>query len=122
MDTNDVRTRTGYKLEELTIDAILEGELGIDDFRISAEQLRHQADVSETAGYRQLAGNLRRASELTGISNQEILAMYDALRPGRATFELLIALAERLERDLEAPLTAALVRVAAEVYVQRDLI
>jgi propanediol dehydratase small subunit len=122
MDPDSVRTRTGYRLEELTIDAVLEGELSIDDFRISAEQLRHQADASEAAGYRQLAGNLRRASELTGISNQEILAIYDALRPGRATHEHLVALAERLERDLEAPLTAALVREAAEVYVQRNLI
>ena len=122
MGTSDVRTRTGYTLDQLTIDAVLEGALGIDDFRISAEQLRHQADASEKAGYRQLADNLRRASELTGIPNEEILAIYDALRPGRATHEQLVTLAERLERDLMAPLTAALVREAAEVYLQRDLI
>lgn len=121
MANKDVRTRTGKELGELTIEAVLEGELGIDDFRISAEQLRRQADASEEAGYHQLAGNLRRAAELTSISNEEMLAIYDALRPGRATCGELVSLADRLENDLDAPRTAALVREAAEVYALRGL-
>ena len=122
MESDAVRTRTGYTLDELTLDAVLDGQLSIEDFRISAEQLRKQADASEGAGYYQLADNLRRAAELTGVSNEELLAIYDTLRPGRATRGELVALADRLEDELQAPQTAALVREAAEVYVRRGLV
>ena len=117
-----VHTKSGRALEELTIEAVLAGELTVDDFRISSETLRQQADAAEGAGYSQLAGNLRRAAELTRLSNQEVLDIYDTLRPGRATYDQLIALAERLENDLEAVLTAALVREAATAYLGRGLI
>jgi propanediol dehydratase small subunit len=116
-----VRTRSGRTLDELTIDAVLAGELTVADFRISDETLRRQADSAEAAGYRELAENLRRAAELTRLSNQEVLDVYDTLRPGRATHDQLIALAERLEREYQAPLTAALVREAAEVYLKRGI-
>lgn len=121
MSEESLRTRTGRGLDELTIEAVLEGAVGVADFSISAEQLRHQAEQSEQAGYAQLAESLRRASELTAVSNEEILALYGALRPGRATYEELVGLAERLEREHEAPRTAALVREAAEVYRARGV-
>jgi propanediol dehydratase small subunit len=117
-----VRTKSGRTLDELTIDAVLAGKLTVADFRISDETLRRQADSAEAAGYRQLAENLRRAAELTRLSNQEVLDVYDALRPGRATYDQLIALAERLEGKHQATLTAALVREAAEVYLKRGII
>jgi propanediol dehydratase small subunit len=59
---------------------------------------------------------------LTGISNQEVLDIYEALRPGRSTYKELIALADRLKEDLDAPLTAAFVREAAEVYQERGIL
>jgi propanediol dehydratase small subunit len=117
-----VRTKSGRALDELTIEAILAGELTVADFRISAETLRRQADSAEAAGYRQLAENLRRAAELTRLSNQEVLDVYDALRPGRTTYDQLIALAKRLEREHQATLTAGLVREAAQVYLGRGII
>jgi propanediol dehydratase small subunit len=43
------------------------------------------------------------------------------LRPGRATYDELEALAESLERS-EAPRNAALIREAAQVYLDRGLI
>jgi propanediol dehydratase small subunit len=117
-----VRTKSGRALDELTIEAVLAGELTVADFRISGETLRHQADSAEAAGYRQLAENLRRAAELTRLSNQEVLDVYDALRPGRTTYDQLIALAERLEKEHQARLTAGLVREAAQVYLERGVI
>jgi propanediol dehydratase small subunit len=109
-------------LDELNIEAIRAGELTAEDFCISGETLHSQADAAEAAGYRQLSENLRRAAELTGISNQEVFDIYNALRPGRSTYNELIALADRLENDLDAPLTAAFVREAAEVYRERDVL
>ncbi|HOU14244.1 MAG TPA: diol dehydratase small subunit [Anaerolineae bacterium] len=113
---------TGRPLDTLNLEAVLAGQLTTEDFRISAETLRAQADAAEAAGYRQLAENFRRAAELTGISNEEVLAMYNTLRPGRTTYPQLLALSERLERDFNAPLTAALVREAAAVYLARGLV
>jgi propanediol dehydratase small subunit len=117
-----VRTTSGRTLDELTIEAVLAGELTAEDLRISGDTLRHQAGVAETAGYRQLAENLRRAAELTRISNQEVLDIYNALRPGRTTYGQLIKLADRLANDLDAPLNAAFVREAAEVYLERGIV
>jgi propanediol dehydratase small subunit len=116
------RTLSGRGLDELNIEAVRAGEVTAEDFRISAETLRHQADAAEGSGYSQLAENLRRAAELTRVPNEEVLEIYDALRPGRATLTDLRALADHLERDLDAPLTAALVREAAEVYQARGIV
>ena len=122
MTRDIVRTISGRTLDELNIEAVLAGELTAEDFRISGETLRCQADAAETAGYRQLAEKLRRAAELTRMSNQEVLDIYNALRPGRATYGRLISLADHLENDLNAIMTAALVREAAEVYLERGIV
>jgi propanediol dehydratase small subunit len=122
MPKNTIRTASGRTLNELNMEAIRAGELTAQDFCISGETLRRQADAAEAAGYWQLAENLRRAAELTGISNQEVLNIYKALRPGRSTYNELITLADHLENDLDAPLTAAFVREAAEVYQERDIL
>lgn len=122
MPSNTARTASGRTLNELNMEAVRAGELTAEDFRISGETLHGQADAAEAAGYWQLAENLRRAAELTGISNQEVLNIYNALRPGRSTYNELITLADHLENDLDAPLTAAFVREAAEVYQERDIL
>ena len=122
MPSNTVRTASGRTLNELNIEAIRAGELTAEDFRISGETLHGQADAAEAAGYWQLAENLRRAAELTSISNQEVLNIYNALRPGRSAYNELITLADHLENDLDAPLTAAFVREAAEVYQERGIL
>ena len=104
------------------MEAVRAGKLTAEDFRISAETLRRQADVAEAAGYRHFARNLRRAAELTCISNEEVFEIYNLLRPGRATYGQLTDLANRLEEELDAPLNAALVREAAEVYLERGVV
>jgi propanediol dehydratase small subunit len=120
--TDDMtHTASGRTLDELTLEAVLAGELTAEDFRIHGDTLRRQAHAAEAAGYRQVAENLRRAAELACLSNQEVFDIYNMLRPGRATYDQLLELAERLEHALDAPLNAALVREAAEVYRERGL-
>jgi propanediol dehydratase small subunit len=121
MPDDTVRTQSGRTLDELDMQALLSGELSTEDFRISGETLRRQADAAAAAGYRQFADNLRRAAELTRISNKEVLDLYNALRPGRKTYPELLDIAEHLESDCEAPLTAALVRQAAAAYRERGI-
>ena len=106
---------SGRPLSAITDQAAAAGELTIADVQISAETLRAQAAIARTAGHPQLAANLTRAAELTVVPNAEMLGMYHALRPGRATHAELLALAERLEHTYNAPENAALVREAAGV-------
>ena len=76
---------SGRPASELSVDGVVGGELGPDDIRISPETLRHQADVARAHANPQLAANFERAAELTAFDESDILALYELLRPGRAT-------------------------------------
>lgn len=118
----ELRAANGRALDEITLDAAAAGALNADDIRISPDTLRAQAAIARDAGYRELAHNLERAAELTAVPNAELLTMYEQLRPGRATEAELVALAARLEEDYRAPITAAFVREATDVYRRRNLL
>lgn len=117
-----VRAASGRPLAEITPDALQAGALGVADVQISADTLRAQAEIARQAGYTQLADNLARAAELTAVPNEELLQMYEALRPGRSTYAEMIALATRLEQTYGATETGRLAREAAEVYRRRGLL
>jgi propanediol dehydratase small subunit len=115
-----IRTGSGRRLGELTIDALRAGSLTAEDFRISRAQLDAQAAAAEAGGYRQLAENLRRAAELTGLPNGRVFEIYAMLRPGRATVAELQDLAAELRRH-DMPRVAAFIVEAAEAYDQRGI-
>lgn len=119
---DDLKALSGRSLSEITLDAAASGSLTADDIRIQADTLRQQAEVAEQAGYVQLGANLRRAAELTAVPNNEVLQIYELLRPGRASYNQLIQLAEHLETAYQATVTGAFIREAAEVYQQRSLL
>ena len=113
-----VRTPGGIPVGELRLDLDgLEGE----DLRATPETLRLQAEVARATGRTQLAGNLLRAAELASVPANVLLEIYAALRPRRSTAAELAAWAGRLE-SWDAPLAAAFVREAAEVYAERALL
>jgi propanediol dehydratase small subunit len=116
----DARAWSGHAASDLTVAGVVGGELGPDDIRISPETLRHQADVARAHGNPQLAANFERAAELTSFDESEILALYELLRPGRATGDQLRAKADDLE-SRSAPICAAFVREAATVYERTGL-
>ena len=109
------RSAAGVTLENLA-------ELSPDDLRISGETLRTQATVAAQSGFAQLGENLTRAAELTAVPNEELLMMYEKMRPGRATLAEMQTLADRLEATYGAKETATLVREAAVVYQERKLL
>ena len=117
-----LHAKSGRPLGTLTDEAAAAGELLLDDLQISAETLRIQAALARQAGYPQLAANLLRAAELTAVPNDEVLQMYETLRPRRASYAELLELADRLEQVHNARENAALVREAAEVYQARNLL
>ena len=115
-----IRSGSGRRLDELTSDALRAGSLTAEDFRISREQLDAQAAAAEAGGYRQLAENLRRAAELTGLPNDRVFEIYAMLRPGRATVAELQGLAAELRRQ-DMPRVAAFILEAAEAYGRRGI-
>jgi propanediol dehydratase small subunit len=117
-DADAVRTPGGLRLDELTLD---DERLTGEELRATPETLRLQAEVAEASGRGALAANLRRAAELATVSQELVLDVYTALRPRRATADGLEGWARRLETE-GAPLTAAFVREAAEVYAARGLL
>jgi propanediol dehydratase small subunit len=116
-----VRTPSGLALSELTLDALRAGAISPDDVRATPETLRRQGAIARAAGRAQLAENLERAAELAGVSDDAILEIYTALRPGRSKPEELETWARRLESELGAPRVAAFVREAHEAYEARGL-
>jgi len=115
-----IRTGSGRGLDELTIDALRAGRLTAEDFRISRAQLDAQAAAAEAGGYRQLAENLRRAGELTGLPNERVFEIYAMLRPGRASVAELHDLAADLRRQNMSRVAAFIVE-AAEAYGKRGI-
>ena len=115
------RARSGHAAADLTLDALRHGALGADDVRIHPDTLERQAQVAESHANPQFAASLRRAAELTALPDDEVLAIYEALRPRRSTYDELSALAASLE-SRGAARNAALVREAAEVYARRGML
>lgn len=116
-----VTTPAGTPLAEVTLDAAREGRVVGAEIRATPETLRRQADVARAGGRSQLAENLERAAELAAVPDDELLAIYTALRPRRSTAPELESWAERLE-GWGAARTAAFVREAAAVYEERRLL
>ena len=113
-----ITTPGGIPLADLALD----GErLDATELRATPATLRLQAEVAAGAGRHQLAANLLRAAELAPLPDETILEIYTALRPRRSSGPELESWATRLE-GLGAPLTAAFVREAREVYAERGLL
>jgi propanediol dehydratase small subunit len=96
------------------------GSLASGDARATAATLARQAEVARAAGRAQLADGIERAAELTNVPDDELLAIYTALRPGRSSAAELEAWASRLD-ELGATHNAAFVREAAAAYRARGL-
>ncbi|WP_246231179.1 diol dehydratase small subunit [Mycolicibacterium sediminis] len=83
--------------------------------------LAHQAVVAEEGGNPQLAENFLRAAELAILDDEDVMALYEALRPHRSTATQLDDLRASLEAR-GASRCAALVAQAAVVYARRGLL
>src|SRR5438128_505107 len=116
-----VETRSGVPFESLTFAAARAGEVSADDLRATSTTLLRQAEVAASQGRVQLGENLARAAELVDVPDDELLAIYTALRPGRSTSAELEQAAARLE-EYGANRTAAFVREAATAYAERGLL
>ncbi|MGP4058058.1 diol dehydratase small subunit [Mycobacterium sp. 4D054] len=107
--------------EDITVQNAVDGKLGLGDLRMDPAVLAHQAAVAEAGGNPQLAENFRRAAELATVDDEQVMALYEALRPHRSTAAELDELRTSLIAR-GAPRCAALVEQAAAVYARRGLL
>jgi len=117
-----VRGKRGKSLDEITLEALLEDRVTLEDLRITASALRQQAEIAGSAGRSTLAANFERAAELVDVPQDTIMRIYELLRPGRAQSQQeLLAAARELRDQYGAVRMAAFVEEAAEVYERRGL-
>ena len=112
----------GKALDELTMDGVMSGEVTMEDLRITPRALQQQAQIARSVGRNELAANFERAAEMSRVPQDQIMRLYELLRPGRAeSKEALLEEAVMLKRDFDAPLLAAFVEEAANLYERRGL-
>ena len=117
-----IEGRRGKKLDDITLDALVAGEVNLEDLRITPEALRLQAEIARDAGRPMLAANFERAAELVDVPQDFIMRVYELLRPGRAKDkEPLLDAARTLRETYGAERMAAFVEEAAAVYERRGL-
>ena len=117
-----VKSKTGKKLDEITLDAVLKNKISSEDIKISKETLRAQGQVASEAGNVPMEKNFERAAELVDVPDDVILQMYDKLRPNRSTKLELVMMAQELIETYGAKNCARLVMEAAEVYEKRGVL
>jgi propanediol dehydratase small subunit len=115
-----LHTKHGTRFTDVTLARLRKGELCNADLTIDPDTLRLQAQIARTVGRPQLEKNLSRAAELARLEDEDIIRIYNAMRPSAASRDKMKSAAKELE-DNHAPLCAQLVREAAEVYEQRML-
>ena len=117
-----VKGARGKPLSDITLDAVLAGDVTIEDLRITPQALEAQADVARAAGRPRLADNFLRAADLVGVPQDLVMRAYELLRPGRAkSKDDLIAMAQTMRDTHKAHRIASFIEEAANVYEQRGL-
>ena len=121
-EAEQITSRTGKKLSDITLDAVKRGEIRADDIKISKDVLKKQGEVSLASGNEPMAINFERAAELVDVPDEVILSMYNKLRPHRSTKLELVMMADELLSNYNAKNCAKLVMEAAEIYEKRGIL
>lgn len=122
LEREQIRSKTGKKLTDITLDEVIKGHVSSDDIKISKEMLQAQGQVAKECDNGPMEKNFERAAELVDVPDDVILKMYDKLRPNRSTKLELVQMAQELIEKYNAKNCARLVMEAAEVYEKRGIL
>lgn len=122
MRPDSVRARSGKPLPDITLDAVVAGDITMADLAIHPDTLLRQAEIARAAGRPTLAQNFERAAELVDVPQDLVMQAYEILRPGRArSKDDILTLATTLRTTYAATRIADFMAEAAEVYDKRGL-
>lgn len=114
--------KRGRALADITLEAVLSGDVTMEDLRITPQALAAQAEIARDAGRPTLAQNFERAAELVEVPQDFIMQVYELLRPGRAKSKAELLEAAATMRDThKAKRIARFIEEAAETYEARGL-
>jgi glycerol dehydratase small subunit/propanediol dehydratase small subunit len=120
--SDKIRGQRGKSLDDITLDAVMAGEVTMEDLRITPQALADQAEISRAAKRPTLALNFERAAELVGVPQDFIMSSYEMLRPGRAkSKEQLLEVAKTFRQTYKAERMATFIEEAADIYERRGL-
>ncbi|MEQ8666564.1 MAG: diol dehydratase small subunit [Rhodospirillales bacterium] len=112
----------GRSINDLTIEMVVDGDVTMEDLRITPQALLDQASIARSVGRTMLAANFERAAEMTRVPQEEVVRVYELLRPGRAASrDVLMQAAMNLRDTYGAEKLARFVEEAADVYERRGL-
>lgn len=118
----DIKSKSGKSLKDITIDQVINGKVTGEDIKISKETLKLQGEIARKEGRTQLSENFERASELVDIPDEELLIIYNMLRPYRSTKEELELKAKELIEKYNSISCSKLILDAVNVYNQRGIL
>lgn len=121
-EADTITSKTGKKLDQISLEEVKRGNVTAEDIKISTEMLKRQGQVAADADNPQMQANFERASELVDVPDKVILEMYNKLRPHRSTKQELVQMAQELLNVYHAPHCAKLVLEAAEIYEKRGIL
>ena len=118
----EIRGQRGKSLDDITLEAVIAGDITMEDLRITPKALADQAEISRAANRRTLALNFERAAELVDVPQDFIMSSYELLRPGRAASkQQLLDAATIFRQTHKAVRMAEFIEEAAEIYEHRGL-
>lgn len=118
----EIRGRRGKSLNDITLEAVVAGDVTMEDLRITPKALADQAEISRAANRPTLALNFERAAELVNVPQDFIMSAYELLRPGRAkSKQQLLDVAQAFWQAYKAQRMAEFIEEAAEIYERRGL-
>jgi len=116
------RSKSGKRLDDITLQEVLNGNITAEDIKISKDTLMKQGQVCIEDDNPVMAESMKRAAELVDVPDEVILSMYNKLRPNRSTKRELVMMAQELLEKYKAPLCAKMVLEAAEIYEKRGIL
>jgi propanediol dehydratase small subunit len=117
-----VKGQRGKAYSDITLDAVIKGDVTMEDLRITPDALRAQASIACDVNRPTLAKNFERAAELVAVPQELIMQVYELLRPGRAkSRDDLLTAAKTMRDTYKAHDIAAFIEEAAQTYEERGL-
>lgn len=118
----NVKSKTGKSIDEITLNNVLNGNVTPEDIKISSDILMRQGKIADENGRPQIRKNFTRAAELIEVPDNVVLKIYEALRPNRSTKSELLAIASILRDEYKAQECAKFIQNAANVYEKRGIL
>lgn len=119
---DSVLGKRGLAVNDITLTAVLAGQVTMEDLQITPKALQDQAEIAQDAGRPTLGSNFCRAAELVDVPQELIMSTYELLRPGRTKSKQdLLDRAALFRLHYNAPAIADFITEAANVYEKRGV-